>query len=188
MDKRIGKHAYIKPGLGIAGGNLERDLKSIIQIANNINVDNSLFNSWNRNLKFMKDWALNEFNYLSNNKRNLKISILGLTYKENTNSIKNSAAIKIIKKMKHHSISAYDPAADKGINFKNLIRFKSAISAIKGSDALLIMTPWPEFKIITSKQLSKNMKGKIIIDPYNIFQGYNLNKKGFKYSSIGESL
>ena len=90
--------------------------------------------------------------------------------------------------MKDYSISTYDPAADKDINFRNLIRFESAINAIKGSDALLIMTPWPEFKNITSKQLSKNMKGKIIIDPYNVFKDQNLSKKGFKYSSIGESL
>ena len=49
------------------------------------------------------------------------------------------------------------------------------------------MTPWPEFKKITAKRLLGNMKGKIVIDPYNILREQKLSMKGFNYFAIGES-
>ena len=67
------------------------------------------------------------------------------------------------------------------------IQVNSAIEAIKNSDVLLIMTPWPEFKKITAKNLLDNMKGKIVIDPYYMLREQKLFNKGFKYFAIGES-
>ena len=57
LDNRIGKHAYLKPGLGISGGNLERDLFTITSISNNYNLDDSLFQSWNKISEYKKSWA-----------------------------------------------------------------------------------------------------------------------------------
>ena len=91
LDNRIGKHAYLKPGLGISGGNLERDLFTITSISNNYNLDDSLFQSWNKISEYKKSWAWKKLKRFSlKNDENLQICILGLAYKENTDSTKNS--------------------------------------------------------------------------------------------------
>ena len=78
LDKRIGRFAYLNPGLGIAGGNLERDLINIIKISKKHHIDKKLFDSWNDNSNFMKEWAYRKFKRV--NKKNIitKISILGI--------------------------------------------------------------------------------------------------------------
>ena len=188
LDNRIGKYAYLKPGLGISGGNLERDLFTISNINNHYNLDGSLFQSWNKISEYKKSWAWKKLkSYILKNAKNLQICILGLAYKENTNSTKNSPALKLLIKLKNIKVLIYDPKVKLDKKSNNFIQVNSAIEAIKNSDVLLIMTPWPEFKKITAKNLLDNMKGKIVIDPYYMLREQKLFNKGFKYFAIGES-
>ena len=188
LDNRIGKHAYLKPGLGISGGNLERDLFTITSISNNYNLDDSLFQSWNKISEYKKSWAWKKLKrFALKNDENIQICILGLAYKENTDSTKNSPALKLLKKLKNKKVLIYDPKAKLDKKSNNFMQVNSSIKAIKNSDVLLIMTPWPEFRKITSKKLLDNMRGKIIIDPYYILREQKLSQKGFNYFAIGES-
>jgi UDPglucose 6-dehydrogenase len=59
------------------------------------------------------------------------------------------------------------------------------MEAVREADVLTIMTPWPEFRNITSDILGKNMKGKVVIDPYRIFDGTKLRAMGFTYAALG---
>ena len=112
LDKRIGKYSYIKPGLGISGGNLERDLENIINITKKYNLDDTLFKIWFKESNNRKNWIFNHLKKLVFKKiKNPNICILGLTYKVNTNSTKNSTSIEIIKKLKNIMVSVYDPFA-----------------------------------------------------------------------------
>ena len=62
--------------------------------------------------------------------------------------------------------------------------YNSSIDAMKKSDVLIVMTPWPEFKKITIKELKNNMRGRIILDPYRVLIEKKLNDKGFKYITL----
>ena len=188
LDSRIGKYAYLKPGLGISGGNLERDLSTISKINKNYNLDNSLFQSWSKISKYKKNWAWQKLRgFFLKNSMNFQICILGLSYKEGTDSIKNSPALELLKKIKNKKVLVYDPKVKLNNKSNNFIQVNSATKAIKNSDVLLIMTPWPEFKKITAKKLLENMNRKIVIDPYYILREQKLSKKGFEYFAIGES-
>merc|ERR1711966_562455 len=100
LDKRIGKYAYLKPGLGISGGNLERDLETFKDYLK----FNKIYENYSKNIKeisnYRKDWAYIHFKKITKDFKNLKkIGVLGLAYKENTNSTKNSPSISFIKKI-----------------------------------------------------------------------------------------
>jgi len=187
LDKRIGKFAYLNPGLGIAGGNLERDLINIIKITKKFNIDKKLFESWNANSSFMKKWAYRKLQQIKKKNIVKKISILGLTYKENTNSIKNSPSIELLSKINNHEVNFYDPVVKIDFNKKNLVNKNSILECVQDSDVLIIMTPWKQFKDCSIKKILNRMKSNIIIDPYGILNNNNnLINKSLNYHSITE--
>ncbi len=184
LDKRIGKHAYLKPGLGISGGNLERDLETF----KNFLKFKKIYVNYSKNIKqisnYRKDWIYNKFEKIVKDFKNIKkIGILGLAYKENTNSIKNSPSIAFIKKIllnKKLEIEAYDPKIKKLSKNININICKSVDSLIRNCDILVIATPWKIFKNIN---LNKFKNIKVVIDPYNLV---NLHKnKNEKIQHIG---
>jgi UDPglucose 6-dehydrogenase len=91
LDRRIGPHSYLTPGLGIAGGNLERDLATVLRFAEAHHTDAGVVAAWVANSRHRKAWSAQvvKAELLEKNPR-ARIAVLGLAYKENTHSIKNS--------------------------------------------------------------------------------------------------
>ena len=188
LDKRIGKYSYIETGLGLAGGNLERDLLSIIKLSEQKKINSNIFKAFLENSKIHRNWVLNIIKKKKLIKKKYdKITILGLTYKEGTNSIKNSNSIELIKKLSLKNIHCYDPKADL-TNIKIKIKRSPNIKdAIQDATILIIMTKWDEFKKIKLTNIKKQMKGNIIIDPYGLLEAKNPKKLKFEYYSKGKN-
>lgn len=185
-DKRIGKYSYIKPGLGISGGNLERDLFAITYKTKSNNNIKNYFKFIQNYSNSRKNWITAKLKFLKKYK-NEKISILGLSYKENTNSTKNSISIKIIKELVgHNKICVYDPVVNYHVNNKNYFQSKSLKYAIKKSNIIIFMVPWKKFHNININKLIKSKK--IVIDPHNIYlKKVSKTKMNSKYFSIGNA-
>ena len=189
LDKRIGQYAYLTPGLGISGGNLERDLATVLRYAKKYNTDGGVIDSWVQNSKHRKDWAWDTFKRLGlDSKPSIQIGVLGLTYKENTHSLKNSPSLVFLDHLADRKVIAFDPAAEHEATDPNVTRAKTAIEAIRGIDVLAIMTPWPEFRQITPELLLHKMNGRIVIDPYRLLDGKELQDQGFVYATLGEPI
>ncbi len=180
LDARIGPKAYLEPGLGISGGNIERDMMSLKKLSFNNSKLLSFTNSLFINSHHMKKWVLRKLNQekLFNSKN--YISILGLSYKENTNSIKNSPSISLIKSLKNNNIKVFDPKAKLPFNKKNCQQIKKIDKSFLSSKILIFMTPWKMFKNI---KITK--KVKLIIDPFKIINRKNLKNKKIRYYSLG---
>jgi len=193
LDKRIGQFAYLSPGLGIAGGNLERDINTILELGKKSNTHTALVSSWVENSIHRKNWAFDTLSEIlkSENKDSIKLCILGLTYKEDTHSLKNSASIELINSLRTLSnqieINSYDPSAPE-VSFKdlNFDRKSSIEEALEGADYLVVMTPWAEFKKFDLNILISRMRGKVVIDPYKVFNKNTLLKSSFNYYTLGE--
>jgi UDPglucose 6-dehydrogenase len=188
LDKRIGKYAYLNPGLGISGGNLERDLYTLnkLQISNNLN-NRFILELKNKSIN-RKKWILNSLIKIKKKIRFKRISILGLAYKEGTHSIKNSPAIYLIKKLPNYKIKVFDPVVKKiNILSKNLEFCKNSYDAIKNCDVLIIATPWIIFKKINLSFLEKNIKKKILIDPYSLYNTNKLSKINIHHIAMGKA-
>ena len=189
LDKRIGQHAYLKPGLGIAGGNLERDLTTVLNYSEKYGTHGGVVAAWLENSKHRKGWAWTTLNTLVLEKMTRpKIAILGLTYKENTHSLKNSPAIALIDRLHGHSITAYDPVAAADTMIQHIVRSAGAIEATERADVLLVMTPWPEFRSISVDNLINSMSGRVVIDPYQMLDEKEFVERGFVYATLGESV
>ena len=186
LDRRIGGHAYLNPGLGISGGNLERDVNSVIQMNKKMNLDSRMFEYWKKKSQYYKNWPIRKFLELKKKIRINNISILGLTYKPDTDSLKNSPSLEIISKLKReYSLTLYDPVI-KSLTSKNYNFSNSIIEAVKDSDLIFIMTPWKQFKILNSKKITKMLSRKIIIDPFEVIVDKLLIKNNKKYFSINK--
>lgn len=187
LDRRIGQYSYLSPGLGISGGNLERDLATVINLADEHETDGGVVRAWRANSQHRKDWPFRALTKLVLRQApDAKVGVLGLTYKENTNSTKNSPAIELLKHLGGRAVQAFDPAAPAAIPGVTIQRVSSALDAARDADVLLVMTPWPEFKSISPAELAEAMRGRVVIDPYKLLDGDELVELGFTYAALGE--
>ena len=176
LDKRIGSHAYLSPGLGVAGGNLERDLKTISLLSQKKAIDNDLFSVFNKINKNRKSWVWKKLSKILKNNDEKKIGILGLTYKENTHSLKNAPSLELLPMLEKHDIIVYDPVVEVKDRFPWCKHAQGSFEVIKNADILIIMTPWKEFKDLSLEMVSREMNGNIIIDPFNVFDRLEIRK------------
>ena len=182
LDKRIGKYAYLRPSLGLAGGNLERDLNSLDLLSRKYSIDNSLIRSWYKISNLRKKWIENILNKLLKSSKQKKIFILGLAYKENTSSIKNANSIYLIKKFKKVNFYGYDPIV-KNLQIRNFYFIESR-DLFLFSKIIIITNSSKEFLYLFIKNKEK-INNKVIIDPYNVLSSINL-KKNNKIFSLGK--
>lgn len=188
LDRRIGKYSYLSPGLGIAGGNLERDLATVLAIAKHHTTDAGIVAAWVANSGYRKDWAWRTLEklVLSTN-RDAKIAVLGLAYKEDTDSTKNSPSLVLLSHLDGYSVVVYDPIVSPqsaGVAFKAA---SSSLAAVEGTDVVCIMTPWADFKKLLASDIAKQMRGRILIDPFRVIDSAAAKLAGLQHVTLGVS-
>jgi UDPglucose 6-dehydrogenase len=190
LDKRIGPFAYLSPGLGLAGGNLERDLATVCRLAEEHGADAGVVQAWIDNSRYRKDWALRILHsQVLAHYSDLRLGILGLAYKEDTHSTKNSPSLALIACLKDWPIQVYDPIVSPSVlDHPSVGSAGSSLEAARNVDVLVIMTPWAEFRELKPADLRQAMKGNVIIDPFQVLSGSECTSIGFQYFSLGRPL
>ena len=185
LDRRIGPYSYLAPGLGISGGNLERDLATILRFADQHGTDGGVVAAWVANSRHRKGWSYRTLKaeVLDKNPK-ARIAVLGLAYKENTHSIKNSPSIACLNELKNRDVAVFDPVV-KGSVVPFAKDCASIANCVAGADVLLILTPWAEFKSLDVTQLAKAMRGRVLIDPYRLVAEDKAVAAGFDYITLG---
>ena len=164
-DLRVG--TYTKPGLGIGGGHLERDLNTIQVLSRKHGFNSDIIGASISSSKYMQYSVLRELENNFGSTEFLHIAIWGLSYKEDTNSIKDSPAITTIDALDKCKVWAHDPQVS--ITRENLTMVKDPLDALPSADALLIMTPHEEYKKFKRREIIIRLNAEgIIIDPYYI--------------------
>jgi len=189
LDKRIGQYSYLKPGLGIAGGNLERDLATVINFSKDHETDCSVVEAWIKNSRHRGAWAARQLRAIMAElaTEDVSIGVWGLAYKENTHSIKNSPSIATLEQFASKSFIAFDPKVKAAqLAGQNVIDATSELDAAEGKDILMILTPWPQFKDVDLKAVADVMVGKkIVLDPYRVFEPASIKQAGLSYRTLG---
>ncbi len=187
LDRRIGAHSYLTPGLGIAGGNLERDLTTVLRIAEMSGSEASVIASFITSSRSRRDWALRLIHReVLPRTAAPTFGIWGLAYKENTHSTKNSPSLALIEHLQSWPIRVYDPVVPAQVaRHPNIIGATTALDAARGTGALLIMTPWREFHAIAPAELAKVMAGRVIVDPFRVIEPAAARAAGFSYFTLG---
>ena len=186
LDKRIGNYAYLNPGLGISGGNLERDLSTVMTYAQKHKTDASVVAAAMAHSRYCKNWAWRKLNaFVLAQNPHAQICLLGLTYKEDTHSTKNSASLDLLERLNKANVSIFDPRAAVDAGGPNVRRMHTLLDALSGADVVLIMTPWEQFRTITAENLLSRMRGSVVIDPYRMLSRIKLESRGFTYVTLG---
>jgi UDPglucose 6-dehydrogenase len=190
LDRRIGQYSYLAPGLGLAGGNLERDLETVLNLAGETGSETSLIGAFISNSRHRRDWVLNTLHQqVFSRTPDATIGVLGLAYKENTHSTKNSPALALIRHLTPWRLQVHDPVVPiEAAQHPRAIGCGSPLEAAAQVDVLVVMTPWPAFRELPPAALARAMKGRVIIDPYRIFDGAALAQAGFDYLTLGMPL
>jgi UDPglucose 6-dehydrogenase len=185
LDKRIGPGAYLSPGLGIAGGNLERDLRTIVQIGEAKKTDVGVVKAWLANSAHRKDWTWQVMQEAAlTADPGATIAVLGLAYKENTHSTKNSPSLVLLEHLRGRTVKVHDPVVPASVAPWT----KGAadpLSAAAGADVLVIATPWPQYRDLRPADLARVMKGKTLLDPYRVLDGQACVAAGLTYHTLG---
>ena len=196
MDKRISP-LFLKPGPGIGGSCFPKDSIALARIGNKLGIDLKIINaSVSSNIKRKNSLSDRVIN-LSQDK-NLEgktVSLLGLTFKANTDDTRYSPALNLVEGLtkKFIRVKAYDPHGTE--QFKNMVNkktldfiifFDNAYDAIKDTELLIIITEWEEFKNLDYKKIYDMLVQKVIIDFRNILREREIEKIGFKYYYIGK--
>jgi UDPglucose 6-dehydrogenase len=187
LDRRIGPHAYLSPGLGIAGGNLERDLITVQALAAQHGTEAGIVSAWQLNSRYRRDWALRKIHDLVlSSTQEPRLALWGLAYKQDTHSTKNSPSLALAHALAPFPKMAYDPEVrvDPGA-VPNLRQAGAALDACQDADALVILTPWREFSTIAPAQIRSVLRGDIVIDPFRTLDAGACEACGLQIHQLG---
>jgi UDPglucose 6-dehydrogenase len=184
LDPRIGPHAYLAPGLGIAGGNLERDLATVIRLSEELGTEAGVVRAWVGDSRHRRDWAARTIRkILLNAKPDAVLAIWGLAYKENTHSTKNSPALATLAQLGGAKLRVHDPV----VKLEKGERCDSPLQAARGADALMILTPWPLYREIDCADIAEAMRGRIVLDPYAVLRPDEARMAGLQVHTLGHA-
>jgi UDPglucose 6-dehydrogenase len=187
LDRRIGSHSYLTPGLGIAGGNLERDLATVERLAAVHDADAGIVRAWLANSRRRRDWAAQTIRKaLLEAKPQATVAVWGLAYKENTHSVKNSPSLATIAQLRNASLQVHDPVVPaSAAAHPNAQGYSDPLGAAKGADGLMILTPWPQYRAIPPGRIAEVMAGRTLVDPYAVIKADAAKAAGFEYHTLG---
>lgn len=188
LDKRIGKD-FLKPGIGFGGSCFPKDISAFKKTLEVLNIDSSFIKAvedinTNAYARFLK--KLEKVMWVLDGK---KITMFGLSFKPDTDDIRNSPAIKILEYLKSSGakISVHDPKAmDKVKNMHPDIEFcDDPYKAAESSDGVILCTEWDIYKNLDYKKIYSLMQTPVIFDGRNALKDLNLRAIGFEYYGVG---
>lgn len=189
-DSRIG-HKYLKGAVAYGGPCFPRDNVAFCRLAETVGAKADLAIATDTINKHQKDRVVNIIEHLENKPKT--IGILGLSYKPGTNVIEESQGIALAASLikKGFQVTVYDPMAlvpAQAVLGTHVNYAESAKDCIKASDAIVVMTAWPEFSSITSADFKEKQQGFTIIDCWRCLNDVQTLPEGIKVANLGQGL
>jgi UDPglucose 6-dehydrogenase len=189
LDPRIGDQ-FLNPGPGWGGSCFPKDTRALVKIAEGNGYDFALLRGViQTNDEQYERIALKIVEVCGGSVAGKTIAAWGLTFKANTDDLRDSPAIAILSTLKDMgaTIRAYDPSA-RGVEMLPWVqRCDSALEACDGADALAVLTEWPEFASITPVDVASRLSSSVVVDGRNVLNPQQWKSSGFQYRGVGRS-
>jgi UDPglucose 6-dehydrogenase len=212
LDKRIGPK-FLHPGPGYGGSCLPKDTSALLKIAEAYNVNLGIVDAAVKTNEKQKEYVVKKIKDTIGVLEGKIIAILGLSFKPNTDDIRDAPSVFIISSLlkERSGVRVYDPAVKCGalitklkemeendpafrdVSYKLIKYCKDPYDAVKGADAIVIVTEWNQFRNLELDRLRKLLKGPpetegpYFFDLRNVYEPQRLREKGFKYVCVGRS-
>ncbi|MEP7147443.1 MAG: UDP-glucose/GDP-mannose dehydrogenase family protein [Acidobacteriota bacterium] len=188
MDNRIGRK-FLHPGPGYGGSCFPKDTRALTTVADQFGVETRIVDAVIEANDRQRDAMIPKIERLVGDLRGKKIGVLGLSFKPETDDMRESPAIEIIHALVERgaTVRAFDPVAmDEARHFLKGIEYASdEYDAIKGADALVIITEWNQFRALDMEKVKQLLKAPKIADLRNIYEPSDMRSLGFDYVGVG---
>jgi len=189
IDKRIG-NKFLHAGPGYGGSCFPKDVKAFIKTAQKHDIDMSILSSVDKFNEQRVNKITDKFISKANLKKGDQISLLGLSFKPNTDDVRDSTSLKIAKLLQDRGIvvKSYDPEAMDNAKKENteLQLFDNAYQACENTKAIIIGTEWNEFRALDFQKIKGISKNLIIFDLRNIYKAEEIKELGLQYFGTGK--
>jgi len=189
LDRRIGKE-FLNAGVGFGGYCFPKDLKAFYKICEKLGFDFKLLKEVEKINIMMRERFVEKIEDILWNLQDKVIGILGLSYKPNTDDLREAPSVYIIEilKKKGAKIKAYDPVSMDNAKkiYPDIEYCKDPYEVAENADCLCIITEWEEFKNLDLKKIRGLMRTPVIADGRNIFERSEVEKLGFIYRGVGQ--
>ena len=189
-DKRI-RREFLDAGVGYGGYCFPKDLLAFIRLADEIDYDFELLKIVQKINDSQRRLVIKKLRSTLWNLSGKTIGILGLSFKPDTDDIREAPSIDIIKQLQGEGakIKAYDPQAMNKVKeiFPSIEFCRSPYQVAEGSDALVIITEWDEFKNIDLLKIKQLLNQPVIVDGRNMYEPQKMRELGFIYQGIGRA-
>lgn len=187
-DRRIGEH-YWYPGLGYGGSCFPKDVKELATYAKSVGQNDSLFIKIDELNEARIEKIMNTFGEKSGGWKDKQVTVLGLSFKPNTDDMREAPSLKIIPYLERHgaTVVGYDPKATKAAKsiLTDLVTKDDPYEAAAGSDIVILLIEWPELVGLDLPKLKSVMSGNIFIDTRNQYNPDSVRKAGLEYLGVG---
>jgi len=190
-DRRIGHH-FLEAGLGWGGSCFPKDVKALAHMADLHGTHPQLLRAVMDINQAQRRRVVRWLRGALGNLNEKTVGILGLAFKPNTDDIRDSSAIDIIRMLQHEGaeIKAHDPEAMPGAQreLSNVTFCRDAYEVAEGCDALILATEWEEFRYLNWPRIRSAMKDNILVDGRNFYDPETMAQEGFRYRPVGRGI
>ncbi len=189
LDPRIGK-AYLQPGIGFGGPCLEKDLTALVRLAQDNNYDPVLLDSvLQRNHLQLIEVQNKLINGMGPSPVGKTVAVLGLAFKEGTNDVRNSLALRLMKDLADSgaTVHGHDPLAipEAEEQFQDATYFENVYEALAGVDAAVVLNSVAEYRDLDLERVAATMKDGLLVDVRGVLNSGDVLSHGLRYDSIG---
>jgi len=188
MDNRIGRK-FLHPGPGYGGSCFPKDTRALTTVADQFGVETRIVDAVIEANERQRDAMIPKIEKLVGDLAGKKIGVLGLSFKPETDDMRESPAIDIVHSMieRGATVRAFDPVAmDEAKHFIDGIEYATdEYDAIAGADALVIITEWNQFRALDMEKVKQLLKAPKIADLRNIYEPSDMRELGFEYIGVG---
>ncbi len=188
MDNRIGRK-FLHPGPGYGGSCFPKDTRALTTVADQFGVETLIVDAVIEANERQRDAMIPKIEKLVGGLSGKRIGMLGLSFKPETDDMRESPAIDIIRQLieKGASVRAFDPVAmDEARHFVDGIEYaEDEYDAIKDADALVIVTEWNQFRALDMEKVKSLLTAPKVADLRNIYEPDDMRALGFEYVGVG---
>jgi UDPglucose 6-dehydrogenase len=190
LDRRIGP-MFLDAGIGYGGSCFPKDVKALARMAENNGLHPELLDAVMEINLDQRTLVVEKLREVLGGIRDQVIGILGLSFKPNTDDIRDAPALDVIQSLllKGATVRVYDPKAMPVAKRQlNSVHYcEDAYAVATGADALLVVTDWDEFKTLDLERIKHLMRRPVVVDGRNIYEPDHMRELGFVYRGVGRS-